>query len=311
MKNVLSVDVEDYFHVEAFTSLIDFGQWDSYATRVERNVFRLLELFDKHGATATFFVLGWVAERFPHLAREIAAAGHEIGSHGYAHQRLMKLTPEQFRADIRRSVACLSDQVQRPIQCYRAPSFSIVKKTFWAFDILAEEGFLFDSSIFPIRHDLYGVPDGERFLHWRKASHGLPVLEFPPSTVRVGKNNWGVAGGGYLRLLPYHVTRWALRRINDVEQQPAMVYLHPWEIDPGQPRIRAGIRSNLRHYTNIATMYGKLEQLLKEFTFTTFSAVCSQYLADGRLSIPRRQHEIPGAHRNDGCLETEVVNAER
>lgn len=292
MKNILSVDVEDYFHVEAFASVVRAEQWSSLESRVERNVSSLLDLFAKHSTTATFFVLGWVADRFPHLARRIADAGHEVGSHGYAHQRLTRLKPEQFRADLRRSIASLTDQIQRPIRSYRAPSFSVVKPTLWAFDILGEEGIMQDSSIFPVRHDLYGVPDAERFLHWRTASSGMRILELPPSTVRYGNNNWAVAGGGYLRLFPYRVTRWAIRHINTVENQPAMVYLHPWEIDPGQPRIRAGYRSTFRHYVNLNTTRPKLENLLRDFEFTTMSEICDQFVANG--AAPAKRHNVCG-----------------
>jgi polysaccharide deacetylase family protein (PEP-CTERM system associated) len=277
MNNVISVDVEDYFQVEAFASQVSYERWDAFEPRVERNVHRILELFARYGTSGTFFILGWVAERFPNLVREIAAAGHEIGSHGYAHRRLLKQQPEEFRADLRAASARLSDECQQAVRCYRAPSFSIVKKTFWAFDILAEEGFRCDSSIFPIRHDLYGVPDGERFPHWRDTAAGR-LFEFPPSTVRYFGNNFPVGGGGYLRLFPYSLTSWAVRHINEVEKQPAMVYFHPWEIDAEQPRIQAGVRSGLRHYTNLSKMHSKIELLLKEFRFTTLSDACGQFL---------------------------------
>src|SRR5262249_30831446 len=196
MLNALSIDVEDYFQVEAFSSRIRYEDWDSYPSRVEINVNRILDIFADRGTKATFFVLGWIAEKFPHLVRRIAGAGHEIGCHGFAHQRIHCQTPEQFRLDIRCARQQLMDQVQRPVDCYRAPSFSIVRETMWATDILVEEGFLFDSSIFPVRHDLYGIPGGERFPHWLKTPRGQSMFEFPPSTVRRWDNNWGVAGGG-------------------------------------------------------------------------------------------------------------------
>jgi polysaccharide deacetylase family protein (PEP-CTERM system associated) len=284
MLNVLSVDVEDYFHVEAFASKVRFDDWASYAPRVEQNVARILELFGKYGARGTFFVLGWVAEKFPNVVRDIAAAGHEIGCHGYAHRRLNDLTPADFRADIRRAVALLTDQIQRPIQSYRAPSFSIVPSTMWAFEVLAEEGFRIDSSIFPVRHDLYGVPDAERFPHWQSTTRDLRIFEFPPSTFRYRNRNWAVAGGGYLRLFPYGVTRRAIQHINQVEREPAMIYFHPWEIDPDQPRIRAGLRSTLRHYVNLFTTEQKIERLLQEFQFTTLSEVCAQHETFGTAS---------------------------
>ena len=277
MLNVLSVDVEDYFHVEAFASQIAYEHWDSFAPRVDRNVDCILEILAKHRVRATFFVLGWVAKKFPRLVREIAAAGHEIGSHGYRHRRLQSLTPEEFRRDIKDSIAIVGDQAQRPIRCYRAPSFSIVRSTMWAFEILQAEGILFDSSIFPVKHDLYGYPEAKRFPSWLESNTGTEIFEFPPSTIRWGNQNFGVAGGGYLRLLPYGVTHWAIRHINQVQHQPAMVYFHPWEIDPGQPQIRAARRSILRHYTNISTMQEKIERLLQNFRFGTLSEVCGAH----------------------------------
>jgi polysaccharide deacetylase family protein (PEP-CTERM system associated) len=289
MLNALTVDVEDYFHVEAFASKIGYVQWDGYERRVEYNVERILDLFDKYATKATFFILGWVAEKLPHVARQIALAGHEIGCHGYAHQRLHTLTPFQFREDLRRATGLLTDQVQQPVVCYRAPSFSIVRRTMWALDILADEGFRFDSSIFPVRHDLYGVPDAERFPHWLATSKDDLLFEFPPSTIRTGNRNLGVAGGGYLRLIPYGPTRWAIRHIHAVERQPVMVYFHPWEIDPEQPVIRAGFRSTFRHYTNLTTMAAKVERLLQDFQFTTLSDACAQHPAYG--AAPERLSE--------------------
>jgi polysaccharide deacetylase family protein (PEP-CTERM system associated) len=224
-------------------------------------------------------MLGWVAAKLPHLTKQIAIAGHEIGCHGYAHQRLQTLTRDQFRADLKKATAILTDQAQRPIRCYRAPSFSVVQNTMWAFDILAEEGYQFDSSLFPVRHDFYGVPDAQRFPYWQVTPAGRHIFEFPPSTIRSAKNNWGVAGGGYLRLIPYAATQWAVRRINNVERQPAMVYFHPWEIDPNQPVVEAGFRSTFRHYTNLKTMAGKIERLLQDFKFTTMSNACMQHPA--------------------------------
>ncbi len=280
MINVLSVDVEDYFHVEAFASTIQRSSWDTFESRVDRNIPRILDLFQKHGVKGTFFVLGWVAERFPDLVRQIAQAGHEIGCHGFAHQRLQRQGPEEFRKDIRAARMRLMDGAQQPVISFRAPSFSIVGSTTWAFEILAEEGFLLDSSVFPVKHDIYGIPDAERFPHWQDSSRGKLIFEFPPSTLRCGRNNLGVGGGGYLRLFPYGLTRWALRHINEKERQPAMVYLHPWEIDPDQPRISAGLRSRLRHYTNLSRMEGKIERLLQDFEFGTLSDVCGRLPAD-------------------------------
>ena len=195
MLNAISVDVEDYFQVEAFASQVSYEYWDQYTPRVERNVERVLALFDRHKVRGTFFVLGWVAQRFPGLVRRITSLNHEIGCHGFAHRRLHTQTPDQFRSDLRDARNRISDQAQQPIRCYRAPSFSIVRNTLWAFDVLAEEGFDLDSSVFPVRHDLYGIPDSSRFPHWRTTGNGSTVFEFPPSTVRRYRNNWGVGGG--------------------------------------------------------------------------------------------------------------------
>ncbi len=266
--NAFSIDVEDYFHVEAFAKHVSPSAWSGYQLRVERNVDNILDLLAAHNTTATFFVLGWVAEKSPALVRRISNAGHEIGCHSYAHQHIRRLTPEQFREDTRRSLGLLTDQGQKPVLCYRAPSFSIARDTLWALDILVEVGIRIDSSIFPVHHDLYGMPESSRFPHWR--NH---ILEFPPSTMRKLNHNIGAAGGGYLRLLPYAVTRWAIREINNVERQPAMVYFHPWEIDPDQPQIDAPLKSRLRHYTNLSGMRKKLEHLLADFRFGTVTEV--------------------------------------
>jgi len=268
--NALTVDVEDYFHVEAFASSIPSGDWLKYELRVENNVERILEIFSRYQVKATFFILGWVAEKTPGLTRRIAGDGHEIGCHGYAHQHIRRQSPDKFREDVRRARSILIDQTGQTVQCYRAPSFSITKKTLWALDILAEEGFTIDSSIFPAQHDLYGIADAPRFLHKRNG-----LIEFPPATIRKAGTSVGVAGGGYLRLFPYRFTRWAIRHINETEGQPAMVYFHPWEIDPGQPRITAPFKSRLRHYTNLGKMSGKIERLLQDFRFSTVSDVCA------------------------------------
>jgi polysaccharide deacetylase family protein (PEP-CTERM system associated) len=274
MLNALTVDVEEHFHVEAFASCVARESWDGCASRVERNTDRVLEIFDRHNVRATFFVMGWVAERHAALVRRIAAAGHEIGCHSYAHQRIHRQPPEEFRADVRRARRLLEEHSGGKIACYRAPSFSIVRKTLWALDILAEEGFRIDSSIFPVRHDLYGIPDAKRFPHWGPTGAGTRIFEFPPSTIRRFGNNWGVGGGGWLRLFPYHFTRTALQSINNREGMPAMVYLHPWELDPAQPRIAAPLRSRVRHYTNLSRMQEKLERLLGDFRFAGLSEVC-------------------------------------
>jgi polysaccharide deacetylase family protein (PEP-CTERM system associated) len=281
MLNVLSVDVEEYFQVEAFARSVDRRDWDTLAPRVESNVTRILSLFDRYSARATFFVLGWVGRRCPKLVREIAGRGHEIGCHGFGHHRLHRMTPDQFRTDLREAQHCLTDQAQQTVRCYRAPSFSIVKSTMWALDVLAEEGITADSSIFPVHHDNYGVPDAPRFPYWHKTAQGNSVFEFPPSTVRIANQNVGIGGGGYLRFAPYAVTRWAIRRINSREGQPAMVYFHPWEIDAGQPRIAAPLRSRLRHYTNLDTMEPKIERLLQDFQFIPLGEYMEGFTTEG------------------------------
>jgi polysaccharide deacetylase family protein (PEP-CTERM system associated) len=274
MLNAISVDVEDYFHVEAFAKTIATEQWAAFQCRVEKNVDLILELMARHGTRATFFVLGWVAEKVPRLVPKIAGAGHEIGCHGYAHQHIGRQTPEVFRQDLRKAIQLLAGQAQKPILSYRAPTFSITRKTLWAMEILVEEGIRIDSSIFPVHHDLYGMPESDRFPHWRGK-----IFEFPPASIRIAGRNFGVAGGGYLRLLPYGFTRRVIRNINDAEHQPAMVYFHPWELDPDQPRIVAPLRSRLRHYTNLRGMQKKIERLLEDFRFGTVVEVCEHLMA--------------------------------
>ncbi len=236
MLNAMSVDVEDYFQVSAFEKVVSRASWDTLESRVVGNTERLLELFDRSGIKATFFVLGWVAQRFPVLVRRIKATGHEVASHGYHHQLLYMLTPQQFREDVRSAKAVLEDCTGSVVIGFRAPSFSLIASTLWAIDILIEEGYRYDSSVFPVRHDRYGIPDAPRHIHAIERPSGA-LLEMPLSTVRFGGMNLPVSGGGYFRLLPYAWTRWGIRHINLVDQQPALFYLHPWEIDPNQPRI--------------------------------------------------------------------------
>ena len=265
--NALSVDVEDYFQVSAFSDVVSYESWEGFDRRVEANTRRLADVFEQRGVTATFFVLGWIAERHPALVRDLHASGHEIASHGYAHRTIDQCTPEEFREEIRRAKRLLEDLIQAPVIGFRAPSFSISDRTLWALEILAEEGFRYDSSIFPIRHDRYGMPSAPRF------PHAIPfgdrsLLEFPMSTVRPwGAFNLPVAGGGYFRLFPYRVTSWGIRRINQAERQPAMVYLHPWEIDPEQPRINGRMVSRWRHCLNLSRTGSRLKRLLCEFSF--------------------------------------------
>jgi polysaccharide deacetylase family protein (PEP-CTERM system associated) len=267
MRNAMTVDVEDYFHVAAFAGQIDPATWDGFSLRVERNTHRLLDLFDEHRVVATFFVLGWVAERCPHLVREIVSRGHEVACHGYSHQLVYKQTPAVFRAETIRAKACLEDQAQRPVLGYRAASYSIVRRSLWALDTLVELGFSYDSSIFPIRHDRYGIPGSPRWPYRLAAPNGGSIVEFPLSTASFAGRHVPVAGGGYFRIYPYWFTHAALKRINRSDGKPFVFYLHPWEIDPGQPRVRAGILSTARHYTNLHRCEERLRSLLSGFEF--------------------------------------------
>jgi len=277
MLNARSIDVEDYFHVQAFADVISSAHWDEYPVRVERNTFRLLEILGRRNVKATFFILGWVADRCPALVRAIVDSGHEIGSHGYGHRMLTRGSQANFREDLIRAKSTIEDQTGSRVTCFRAPSYSITSKTLWALEILAEFGFEYDSSIFPIRHDYYGIPDAPRFPHYWSLKSGARLLEFPPSTVRILGINVPIAGGGYLRLLPYKVTAWAIRRLNQKEDQPAMVYLHPWEIDPDQPRLVASWSSRFRQYQNLQTTEKKLTRLLDDFSWAPMSKVLSGY----------------------------------
>ena len=265
--NAFTVDVEDYFQVSAFEKHVPRDQWDRWESRVVPNTHRVLELLDRHSVKATFFVLGWVAERYPHLVREIHSSGHEIGSHGFWHRLIYEQTPEEFRADLRRSRDVLQDVIGGPVTAHRAASFSITNRSLWALEILVEEGFLVDSSVFPVRHDRYGIPGAEPRLH-RIATAAGPLWEFPPSVVRLVGMNLPVSGGGYFRLYPLAWTLYCLRRINRAERQPHIFYVHPWELDPEQPRIDAASRTaRFRHYVNLGRNEQKLDQLLRHLRF--------------------------------------------
>lgn len=267
MRNALTVDVEDYFQVSAFETVVRFADWERYESRVDANTRRVLDLLDDYQTKGTFFVLGWVAERHPELVRQIHQRGHEVASHGYAHRRVYTQAPEQFREQTRRCKKLLEDLIGAPMQGYRAASYSITAQSLWALDILAEEGFLYDSSIFPIRHDLYGIPGHQRFFHRFDGNGRRAIAEVPLSTLRLAGVNFPVAGGGYLRIFPYAVNRMAIRHLNRSESQPAVVYFHPWEIDPDQPRLPAGRLSRFRHYTNLGSMEKRLRKLLGSFSF--------------------------------------------
>ncbi|MGH8249514.1 MAG: XrtA system polysaccharide deacetylase [Steroidobacteraceae bacterium] len=262
--NVLSFDVEDYYQVAALSTAVSRNQWGAQIPRVEGNTARLLGILQDRRIKATFFVLGWIAERHPGVVRDIATAGHEVACHGYSHELIYRQTPEAFREETARAKKTLEHQAQVRVRGYRAATWSITRESLWALDVLGELGFEYDSSIFPTHHDLYGIPDAPRGPHWRSLRNGGKILEFPPSTVRLGPVNLPVAGGGYFRLLPLAVTRWAIRRVNR-EGLPFMFYLHPWEIDPGQPRLKLGLKSRFRHYTNLASCERKFRALVAEF----------------------------------------------
>ena len=263
--NAMSVDVEDYFQVQAFAGHIDRSAWQDLPSRVERNTDAVLALFADANVKATFFTLGWVAERHPALIRRIVAAGHELASHGMAHVRVDDQEPETFRADIRRARALLEDTGGAAVVGYRAASFSMSGRTPWAHGILAEEGYRYSSSIYPVRHDIYGVPDAPRFAY---RPIGDALTEVPITTVRVAGKTWPCGGGGWFRLLPYGWSRFALRRVNRADGAPCIFYFHPWEIDPGQPRQSGvSLRTRVRHYTNLDRMERRLARLLREFAW--------------------------------------------
>ena len=263
--NAMTVDVEDYFQVEAFFQVIRRDDWESLPPRVEVNIETMLAIFGDAHVSATFFILGWIAERFPELVRRIAAGGHEVACHGYGHERINRQSRDQFRADIHRAKNILEDISGLPIVGYRAPTFSVGEATWWAYEILAEEGFSYSSSVYPVSHDLYGMPKAPRVPFHPLAG---PFLEIPLTTTRVFNRNLPSSGGGYFRLLPYAASRWAMRQVNSKERRPCIFYCHPWEFDPGQPRI-AGIsmKSRLRHYTNIGRMQNRLQMLLADFSW--------------------------------------------
>jgi polysaccharide deacetylase family protein (PEP-CTERM system associated) len=279
--NAMTIDVEDYFHVSAFAGVLDRSSWPKLESRVERNTHRLLDLFDEHQVRMTFFVLGWVAERYPDLIRALHRRGHEVACHGLTHELVYKQTPELFRSETQRSKSLLEDLTGAPVRGYRAASYSITSKSLWALDILAELGFEYDSSIFPIHHDLYGMPNAPRRPH--PVANGK-LLEIPLTTVQVAGQRLPCAGGGYFRLLPYGLFRWSLRRVN-AEGLPAVFYMHPWEIDPDQPRIEAPLKSRFRHYTNLHRTESRLSQLLKEFRWGRMDEVFMARQSDGKAAL--------------------------
>jgi len=275
IRNALTIDVEDYFQVAALAEAVDRKDWSSMEYRVEKNTDRLLQLLEEKDLRATFFTLGWVAERSPDLVRRITKAGHEIASHGYSHQLVYNQTPDVFREETRKSKSILEDITGEPIKGYRAASYSITAQSRWALDILVEEGFKWDSSIFPVHHDRYGMPGTPHEPYWLKTPNGGTLLEFPLSTCPVGIYRVPIAGGGYFRLYPYWLSRWGLGRINRAGA-PFIFYLHPWEIDPDQPRLNVSAFSRFRHYNNLDKCMGRLENLLGDFRFGSVSDVLGE-----------------------------------
>jgi polysaccharide deacetylase family protein (PEP-CTERM system associated) len=269
IRNAMTVDVEDYFHVAALADVIRQDAWSSMEYRAEASTHRLLDLFAEKGVAATFFILGWVAKRSPGLVRDIQKAGHEVACHGMSHQLVYEQTEREFEAETRDSKALLEDIIGAQVYGYRAASWSITKRSLWALDVVHSAGFAYDSSVFPVRHDRYGIPDAPRRPGVIRTPEGKELVEFPPSTASFMGVRIPVAGGGYFRLLPYWITRCGLTQINRDDKQSFIFYLHPWEVDPEQPRIKAGWLSQFRHYTNLAKTHERLTRLVNEFRFTT------------------------------------------
>jgi polysaccharide deacetylase family protein (PEP-CTERM system associated) len=282
--NALTVDVEDYYQVEAFADVVRHEDWPRWESRVERNTSQILETFARRGVRATFFTLGWVAERHPGLVREIAAAGHEVACHGYDHRLIYRQTPDEFRRDVRSAKRTLEDLTGAGVVGYRAPSYSITSESLWALDVLIEEGFVYDSSIFPIHHDRYGIPNAERFPHVIRRPGG-EIIEFPPSTFRLWGVNWPISGGGYFRLLPYALFRFGWRRIHRRDRRAAIFFLHPWEVDPGQPVVPGGRLNVWRHRVNLGRTQGRLERLLADFRFAPVRQVLEENRGDLKRGV--------------------------
>lgn len=318
--NAFTVDVEDYFHVQAFADRIDPRRWDDYESRVVANTHRLLRILDGHQVRGTFFVLGWVADRFPQLVRDIQRSGHEIGCHGFWHGLIYNMTPDEFREDLLHGAKAVEEITGQRVVAFRAPSFSITQKSLWALEVLMEQGFKYDSSIFPVHHDNYGIPGAPRFpyritpnghsfsplpppgegLGVRAASPSL--LEFPPTVHRLWKFNIPIAGGGYFRLYPVRLSIHWLRCINRRHNQPFMFYIHPWELDPDQPRLPASPRSRFRHYQNLRKTEGKLHVLLSAFRFGRITETLGRGLQvnSGVSDKPESAHDHGTAETSPG-----------
>ena len=275
--NGLSVDVEDYFQVSAMSPYIARADWERMPCRVERNVDRLLAMFERRNARATFFVLGWIADRYPDLIKRIVGGGHELSSHGYAHLRATEQSEQEFLADIVRAKGVLEDIAGVTVRGYRAPSFSLDTTNPWAFDCIARAGYLYSSSVYPVKHDHYGMPDAPRFAYQSRTG----LLELPITTARLCGRNLPAGGGGYFRLLPYALSTWAIRRVNELDRRPAIFYMHPWEIDPEQPRVKnVGLKTRFRHYLNLARMEGRLERLTSDFRWDRLDRVFQSQIGE-------------------------------
>lgn len=290
IKNAITIDVEDWFQVSLFRNHIRREDWDTLPSTVVKNTCRLLDLFAKKNVKATFFVLGWVAERFPEIVLAIKDFGHEIASHGYGHQIIYELSREDFHKDVQRSLQILQGITGEPVHGYRAPSYSITRTSMWAWEILAQLGIKVDSSVFPVKHDLYGIPDAPRFPFEVRLESGPRLVEFPLSTIVMMGKNVPMAGGGYLRLYPYWFIRNSVRRIN-AEGKPAIIYLHPWEVDPDLPRLKLGAFKTMRHYGNLTLTIERLSRLLDEYPFDTMQEV---------LRTTTVQTDWPRTHESTG-----------
>ncbi len=275
LPNAFTVDVEDYYHVNAFADRIDSRRWDTFQSRVVANTHKILKILDHHQVHGTFFILGWVADRFPSLVRDIQQSGHEIGCHSFWHRLIYDMTPDDFREDLLQATTAIEGITGKRVTAFRAPSFSITEESLWALDILIEEGYRYDSSIFPVYHDKYGIANAERFPYLIERGQGS-LSEFPPSVYRLWKFNLPVAGGGYFRLYPARLSLHWLARINRRYGQPFLFYIHPWELDPDQPRLPGSLRSRFRHYQNLATTETKLNRLLQTFKFRTLTDSIAQ-----------------------------------
>lgn len=283
IKNAFTIDLEDYFHVGAYAEHVRLEEWDSLPSRVSQNTDRLLELLEQHHCHATFFVLGWVAEKKPEIVARVAAAGHEIGCHSFLHRKVFNLTPQEFREDTLRAKTAIENACGKQLLGYRAPNFSITQKSAWALEILAEEGFAYDSSIFPVEHPSYGIPEAPRTPYWIDTPAGR-ILEFPMPTLAIGSIRSPIGGGAYLRLLPYRYTRWAIRHVNGCEGNPVCVYIHPWELDPEQPHMGGNLSMRARHYFGLHRTQTKLKRLLTDIEFCPLGELVQEQLT--RATIP-------------------------